>query len=89
MPTSSTNLEDIKLFLNYAMSSEQVAAYADTTGYVPSRASAIPLSETYGKGGAGEIFAKLAECCAVVRPVSSSAADMPMSRLPALAARRL
>ena len=69
VPASSTNLEDIKVFLNYAMSSEQVAAYADTTGYVPSRASAIPLSETYGVGGAGEIFAKLAECCAVVRPV--------------------
>lgn len=69
VPSSSTNLEDIKVFLNYAMSSEQVAAYADTTGYVPSRASAIPLSETYGAGGAGEIFAKLAECCAVVRPV--------------------
>ena len=36
---------------------------------MPSRTSAIPLSATYGKGGAGEIFAKLAECCAVVRPV--------------------
>jgi len=69
VPTSSTNLEDVKLFLNYAMSSEQVAAYADTTGYVPSRTSAIPLSATYGAGGEGEIFAKLAECCAVVRPV--------------------
>ena len=69
VPTSSTNLEDVKLFLNYAMSSEQVAAYADTTGYVPSRTSAIPLSATYGEGGEGEIFAKLAECCAIVRPV--------------------
>jgi multiple sugar transport system substrate-binding protein len=69
VPSSSTNLEDIKVFLNYAMSSEQVAAYADTTGYVPSRTSAIPLSETYGAGGAGELFAKLAECCAIVRPV--------------------
>ena len=69
VPTSSTNLDDVKVFLNYAMSSEQVAAYADTTGYVPSRASAIPLSKTYGEGGEGEIFAKLAGCCAVVRPV--------------------
>ena len=69
VPTSSTNLEGVKLFLNYAMSSEQVATYADTTGYVPSRTSAIPLSATYGEGGEGEIFAKLAECCAIVRPV--------------------
>lgn len=69
VPASSTNLDDIKVFLNYAMSSEQVAAYADTTGYVPSRTSAIPLSKTYGEGGEGEIFAKLAGCCAVVRPV--------------------
>ena len=38
VPTSSTNLDDVKVFLNYAMSSEQVPAYADTTGYVPSRA---------------------------------------------------
>ena len=51
------------------MSSEQVAAYADTTGYVAARTSAIPLSATYGEGGEGELFAKLAECCAIVRPV--------------------
>ncbi|UYN98958.1 MAG: extracellular solute-binding protein [Devosia sp.] len=69
VPTASTNLEDIKTFLNFAMSSDQVAAYADTTGYVPSRTSAIPMSETYGAGGAGEIFAHLAACCSVVRPV--------------------
>ncbi|HEY8578218.1 MAG TPA: extracellular solute-binding protein [Devosia sp.] len=69
VPASSTNLADIKLFLDYAMSSEQVAKYADTTGYVPSRTSAFSLSETYKDGGAGAIFAEVAQCCSIVRPV--------------------
>lgn len=69
VPTSSDNLEEISLFLNHALSSEQVALYADITGYVPSRVSAIALSERYAEGGEGELFAELAECCTVVRPV--------------------
>lgn len=69
VPAASANIEDVKKFLNYAMSSEQVAAYSDTTGYIPARASAIPLSKLYGKGGEGELFALEAACCAVVRPV--------------------
>ena len=69
VPASSTNDEDVAKFLNHAMSAEQVALYGDITGYVPSRASAVPLSERYGAGGEGELFAQLSACCAVVRPV--------------------
>ena len=69
VPSSTENTEDVGAFLNYAMSTEQVANYADMTGYIPARASAVPLSERYGDGGEGEIFAQQASCCAVVRPV--------------------
>ena len=69
VPAASTNLEEIGKFLNFAMSTEQVAAYADITGYIPSRTSAIPLSKLYGEGGEGAILAQQASCCAVVRPV--------------------
>lgn len=69
VPASATNLEDIKVFLNYAMSTEQVAAYANTTGYAPSRRSSLPLTPEFADGGPGALFAEQAECCAVVRPV--------------------
>jgi multiple sugar transport system substrate-binding protein len=69
VPSSTENTEAVGAFLNYAMSTEQVANYADMTGYIPARASAVPLSERYGDGGEGEIFAQQASCCAVVRPV--------------------
>ena len=69
VPTSSKNVDAAKAFLNFAMSSDQVAKYADMTGYIPARASAIPLSKRYGPGGEGALFAEQASCCAVVRPV--------------------
>lgn len=69
VPATSANLEDVGKFLNFAMSTEQVAAYGDITGYIPSRASAIPLSKLYGEGGEGAMLAQQASCCAVVRPV--------------------
>lgn len=69
VPASSSETDAISAFLNFAMSTEQVAKYADMTGYIPARASAVPLSERYGEGGEGEMFALQAACCAVVRPV--------------------
>lgn len=69
VPASTENMDAAAAFLNFAMSTEQVAKYADMTGYIPARSSAVPLSEIYGDGGAGEIFAQQASCCAVVRPV--------------------
>jgi multiple sugar transport system substrate-binding protein len=56
-------------FVAFAMSTEQVALYADTTGYVPARASAIALSELYGPGGQGALMAEQSATIAVVRPV--------------------
>ena len=69
VPASSKNLDDIKAFLNYAMSTEQVAQYANITGYAPSRKSSIPLTPDFKEGGAGALFAEQGACCAVVRPV--------------------
>jgi len=69
VPAKAQDLKDIKLFLNYAMSTEQVAAYANLTGYAPSRTSALPLTENFKKGAPGELFAEQGACCAMVRPV--------------------
>ncbi|MCB1494198.1 MAG: sugar ABC transporter substrate-binding protein [Bauldia sp.] len=69
VPASTENLDAVGKFLNFAMSTDQVAKYADMTGYIPARASAVPLSARYGEGGEGELFAKQAACCAIVRPV--------------------
>ena len=69
VPSTSTNLEDIKKFLNFAMSTEQVKLYSDIVGYLPSRTSVTPLSKRYGPGGEGALFADQDACCAIVRPV--------------------
>lgn len=69
VPSSSTKLKAVSSFLNFAMSPEQVALYSDTTGYIPSRMSAVPLSKLYASGGKGALFVDIANCCTVVRPV--------------------
>ncbi|WP_341487793.1 extracellular solute-binding protein [Pararhizobium sp. A13] len=69
VPTSSTDTDAVSKFLNFAMSTDQVAKYSDMTGYLPARKSAVPLSKRYSEGGEGELFAQQASCCAVVRPI--------------------
>jgi len=69
VPTATTNREDVKVFLDFVMSDEQVALYADITGFAPSRAAAIPLSEKFKESGPQDLFAEQGNCCAVVRPV--------------------
>ncbi|WP_211214852.1 extracellular solute-binding protein [Deinococcus aquatilis] len=69
MPQSSVSKQEAGTFINFAMSTRQVAQYADITGYIPSRKSATPLSKVYGKGGEGELMAEQAGSIAVVRPV--------------------
>ncbi|MBB5378078.1 multiple sugar transport system substrate-binding protein [Deinococcus metalli] len=69
IPASSANKADAGTFINFAMSTNQVAQYADITGYIPARKSATPLSKVYGKGGEGELMAEQAAAIAVVRPV--------------------
>lgn len=69
IPASAANKADAGAFVNFAMTTAQVAKYADTTGYIPSRKSATPLSKVYGKGGEGELMADQAADIAVVRPV--------------------
>jgi multiple sugar transport system substrate-binding protein len=69
VPTSTTNLDDVKKFLGFVMSDEQIALYADVTAFAPSRSSAIPLSKIFSAEGPQKIFTQQGECCAVVRPV--------------------
>ena len=58
-----------KLFLDFVMSDQQVALFADIVGVPPARSSAVPLSEKFSKPGPQDLFAEQANCCAVVRPV--------------------
>lgn len=69
IPASAANKADAGAFVNFAMSTAQVAKYADVTGYIPARKSATPLSTIYRKGGEGELMAEQASEIAVVRPV--------------------
>lgn len=69
IPKASANKEAAGAFINFAMSTEQVAKYADFTGYVPARKSAVALSKLYGKGGEGELMAEQSAKIALVRPV--------------------
>lgn len=69
VPASSTKLDAISSFLNFAMSREQVGLYADITGYIPARSSAVPFSKLYSSEGKGALFVDVANCCTMVRPV--------------------
>lgn len=69
VPATTTNTADVKVFLDFVMSAEQVAQYADITGFAPSRAAAVPLSAKYGAEGPQSLFIDQGNCCATVRPV--------------------
>lgn len=69
IPATARHIEASGAFINYAMSTEQVAKYADITGYIPSRLSAMPLSKLYREGGQGALMAEQAALIALVRPV--------------------
>jgi len=69
VPSSSKHTQEVGTFLNFALSTEQVANYANTTGYIPARASSVPLSEIYRPGGEGALFVEQANKIAVVRPI--------------------
>lgn len=69
VPTTSTNTADIKTFLDFVMSAEQVAMYSDLTGFIPARAAAVPLSKKYGVDGPHKLLIEQSNCCALVRPV--------------------
>ena len=69
IPAVAANKDAAGEFIKFAMSTEQVAEYADVTGYVPSRTSALALSELYGEGGQGALMADQSATIALVRPV--------------------
>ncbi len=69
VPSSTKNVADVKKFLNFVLSAEQVALYADITGFAPSRQAAVALSEKFKEPGPQDLFTAQGNCCAVVRPV--------------------
>lgn len=69
MPASSDNFADIKVFFDFVLSPEQVATYSDITGFTPSRAAAVPISQKYAGDGPQAIMVAQGNCCAEVRPV--------------------
>jgi len=69
VPSSAKHTKEVGLFLNYALSTGQVAEYANTTGYIPARQSSVPLSEIYHEGGVGATFVEQAQTIAMVRPI--------------------
>ncbi|MFV0332845.1 MAG: extracellular solute-binding protein [Tropicimonas sp.] len=72
VPSTTTNFEDVRKFFDFVMSDEEVALYADITGFAPARAAAVPLSEKYSAEGPQSLFTEQGNCCAVVRPVHPS-----------------
>lgn len=69
VPSSATDAEAISLFLNFVLSTDQVAKYGEFTGYVPSRHSSLAQVSAFAPGGELEIMAQQAAEIAVVRPV--------------------
>ncbi len=69
VPAKTKHTAEVAKFLNFALSTEQVAKYADITGYIPSRKSSVALSEIYRPGGEGALFVEQAQSAAMVRPV--------------------
>lgn len=68
---SSTSTKDkaVSAFLNFALSKEQVKAWADYTGYIPGRKDAIAEVPLFAAGGKLHLLADQAENIALVRPV--------------------
>ncbi len=69
VPSSATETDAISKFLNFVLSTEQVARYGEYTGYVPSRHSSLELVPEFASGGELEIMAQQASEIARVRPV--------------------
>lgn len=69
VPASTTKTADVAAFLAFAFSADQVAGFAETTGYMPSRRSVLDGALRFAPGGADAILAEQARCCARVRPV--------------------
>ena len=69
VPATAQRTDDIAKFLNFALSKEQVAAWSNTTGYIPARADAAELTKLYGTDGKARLLAIQAQEIAVVRPI--------------------
>ena len=69
VPATTTKTAEVAAFLAFALSADQVASFAETTGYMPSRRSVLEGALRFAPGGADAILAEQAGCCARVRPV--------------------
>lgn len=69
VPSTAQRTEDISKFLNFVLSKEQVAAWSNTTGYIPARSDSADLTKLYSKDGKARLLAVQAQEIAVVRPI--------------------
>ncbi len=68
--TNSENPEAAWKFLEFVLQPENIVQMTDANGAVPSRSSAVELSEPYKEGGDLALFVEQLETIAVPRPVT-------------------
>ncbi|MCH9662790.1 MAG: extracellular solute-binding protein [Gammaproteobacteria bacterium] len=69
VPASSSRVDDIAVFLNFALSPEQVTQWSRITGYIPARTDVLAAMPEFAPDGALHIFAEQARTIYLVRPV--------------------
>lgn len=65
---TSLNPEGANAFIEFALQAEYLAAFSDGIGLIPATLSAAALTENYAPGGPFEIFFRLSEAQALIRP---------------------
>jgi multiple sugar transport system substrate-binding protein len=66
--TTCPHPEGAKDFLEYLISMEEITAFSDVTGFMPTSAAAADASKVYRPGAWGRTFFELAKAYAVTRP---------------------
>ena len=66
--SSCENPDGAWAFIDFILQPEYVAAMSDATGLLPATASAAPLTQNYGEGGAENIYVQISNMWAVMRP---------------------
>jgi len=66
--TSCPNPEGARAFLEFLVSTPEIAAFADATGLMPTSEAAADATRTFRPGAPGRVYFELARRFAVVRP---------------------
>ena len=66
--SSCPHTEGARMFLEHLISPQEIAAFADATGLMPTNEAAADATLSYRKGGSGRAFFEFARAFAVIRP---------------------